>query len=165
MHFENTFKVLNRHCVRYVVIGGVAVNLHGFARATGDLDIIISLTDAELENFIAAVKELGMVPRVPVEIEELKNPKKRDEWIHEKNMVVFTVYNPKNPMDQIDLMIQSVVDFETMFKNRVIMRERDLEIPVASIDDLITLKQYAGRQRDEIDIRALKEIQEMTREK
>lgn len=165
MYFEKIFKVLNQHKVRYVVIGGVAVNLHGFARATGDLDIAVSLTDEELNKFIGVVKELGLVPRVPVKLEDLANAKKREEWIKEKNMLVFSVYNPKDPMNQIDVMIQSPVDFETLFRSRVTMKEGDFEIPVASIDDLITLKQHAGRQRDKIDIEALKEIQGLNNEK
>ncbi len=165
MYFEKIFKVLNQHQVRYVVIGGVAVNLHGFARATGDLDVAVSLTDKELNKFIAAVKALGLVPRVPVRLEDLADAKKREEWIHEKNMLVFSVYNPKDPMDQIDVMIQSVVDFENLFKDRVIMKEGEFEIPVASIENLIVLKQHAGRQRDKIDIQALREIQELKNEK
>lgn len=165
MYFEKIFRALNQHKVRYVVIGGVAVNLHGFARATGDLDIAVSLTDEELNKFIGVVKELGLVPRVPVKLEDLANAKKREEWIKEKNMLVFSVYNPKDPMNQIDVMIQSPVDFETLFRSRVTMKEGDFEIPVASIDDLITLKQHAGRQRDKIDIEALKEIQGLNNEK
>lgn len=36
---EGFFKILNRNGVRYLIIGGVAVNIHGYTRATGDLDI------------------------------------------------------------------------------------------------------------------------------
>lgn len=165
MYFEKIFKILQQHNVRYVVIGGVAVNLHGFARATGDLDIAVSLTDAELRKFIAVTKELGLVPRVPVKIDDLADAKKRDEWICEKNMLVFSVYDPKDPMNQIDVMIQSPVDFEVLFRDRVTMKEGELEIPVVSIADLIVLKKYAGRQRDKIDIEALKAIQELKDEK
>lgn len=165
MYFENIFKALNHHNVRYVVIGGVAVNLHGFARATGDLDIAVALTDVELNKFVSAVKELGLVPRVPVRLEDLADARKREEWINEKNMLVFSVYNPRDPMNQVDVMIQSPVDFEILFRDRVTMKGGDFEIPVASISDLIVLKQHAGRQRDKIDIEALKEIQELNDEK
>lgn len=165
MIYENIFKTLNQNGLEYVVIGGIAVNLHGFVRATGDLDIAISLTDREVSKFVQVTKALGFVPRLPVKIEDFADAKKRDEWIQQKNMKVFSVYNPKNPIEHIDVMIEHVVDFETLFNNRVIMKDREIEIPVASITDLITLKEAAGRERDTIDIRALKKIQGIRNEK
>lgn len=165
MLFERIFKVLNESGVQYVVIGGIAVNLHGFARATGDLDIAISLTDTGIEKFIQAVKELQFVPRIPVKLEELANKKLRESWIHQKNMKVFSVYNPKNPMEHIDVIMEEVVDFGTLFKNRVVMGAKDISIPVAGIAELIRLKEHAGRDRDAIDIKALKQIQELKNEK
>lgn len=165
MMFEQIFRVLNESGVPYVVIGGIAVNLHGFARATGDLDIAISLTDTGIEKFIQAVKELQFVPKIPVKLEEFANKKLRESWIHQKNMKVFSVYNPKNPMENIDVIMEPVVTFETLFKNRVIMKTRDVSIPVAGIAELIQLKEDAGRDRDAIDIKALKRIQELKNEK
>lgn len=165
MLYENIFKALHLNQVEYVVIGGIAVNLHGFARATGDLDIVLSLTDKEISKFIRVAKEIGLVPRLPVKMEEFADAKKRKTWIKEKNMKVFSVYNPDNPMEHIDVMVDHVMDFKILYENRVIMKSHDLEIPVASIPNLIQLKRHAGRERDFIDIKALERIEELKREK
>ncbi|MBI2340110.1 MAG: hypothetical protein HYU99_07095 [Deltaproteobacteria bacterium] len=159
MLFERIFKALNQQRVKYVVIGGVAVNLHGFSRFTGDLDIALSLTDVEIAKFVKVTKKLGLVPRLPVKIEDFADPAKRTDWIEHKNMKVFSVYNPRNPMEHIDVMIHHVIDFDKMHKNRVTMKEGTLRIPVVGIPDLIRLKETAGRDRDAIDINVLRKIQ------
>ncbi len=161
MIYESVFRLLNETGIRYVVIGGIAVNLHGYQRATGDLDVAISLTDSEVLKFVRVAKAHGFVPRVPVAIEDFAIREKREEWIQQKNMTVFTVYNPKNPMEHMDVLINLFVDFETLFQNRIMTHYRTIPIPLASIPDLIKLKEHAGRDRDKMDIKALKKIQEL----
>lgn len=164
MLYETFFKALNASHLKYLVAGGVAVNLHGFARATGDLDILISLTDPEVAKFISAVKQLGLVPRLPVKIDDFADRTKRQEWIDEKNMRVFSVYNPKNPMEHIDVMIEQVINFEEAYKNRVTMSAKGLDIPVVSIPDLIQMKNK-DTKLEEPDIEDLRVFSRMTAEK
>lgn len=159
--FEKIFQCFNRHQVKYVIIGGVAVNLHGYFRATGDLDIAIALTDTELGKFIQCVKELGMKPRLPVALDDLADAEKRREWMEQKNMKVFSVYHPKDLADHIDVMIDQVVPFDQLYRNRVVMEDLGLPLPVASIADLITMKTHAGRGNDLQDIKALRKILEL----
>lgn len=159
MLYEKFFRTLNEKELKYLVAGGIAVNLHGFARATGDLDILIALTDKEISKFIEAVKKLELIPRLPVKMEDFADAKKRKEWIHTKNMKVFSVYNPENPMEHIDVMIDEIINFDKAYENRVVMHSKKLEIPVISIPDLIKMKEAAGRERDLIDVKALKKIQ------
>lgn len=161
MLFERIFRELNAKNVKYMVIGGLAVNLHGFARATGDLDIIISFDKENVGNFIEAIKILQYKPRVPVNIEELADQDMRTSWIKEKNMKVFSVFNPQNPMELLDVVLENDIDFETAYQNMELLTAGDIKIPVISIDDLIKLKQIAGRERDNLDIRALKKIKEL----
>lgn len=159
MLYERIFRAFEAADLHYVIVGGMAVNLHGYDRMTGDLDIVIALTDEGISRFITAVKALGMIPRVPVNIDDFAQPQKRHEWIHEKNMKVFSVSNPKNPMEHVDVMISNIIDFETLYRNSVLMSADDLHLRIASIPDLIKLKQHAGRERDLIDIKALQRIE------
>jgi len=161
MFYSRILSELNSSQLTYAIIGGVAVNLHGYLRATGDLDIVILLTDEEISKFISVVNKIKMVPRLPVKLEDFADSDKRTEWIEEKNMLVFSVYNPNDPREHIDVKIAEPEEFETIIKNRVIMKDGDLELPVASIEDLIEMKKRAGRDRDLIDIKALRKIQEI----
>jgi hypothetical protein len=165
MLYQEILRACHDCDLKYVVVGGIAVNLHGYQRATGDLDIAIVMTDEEIHKFIKMVQMIGFVPRVPVKIEDLADLNKRKDWIENKNMKVFSVYNPKKASELVDLMIESPVEFETLYKNRVMVGLGDIKIPIASIPDLIHMKEHAGRGRDKIDIEALRKIEEIKNEK
>lgn len=166
MFYEQVFRKLNKKKVRYLIVGGIAVNLHGFPRVTGDLDIMLDLNDGKSVNgFVEVVKVLGFKPKIPVEIEDFAIPLKRKTWIEEKNMKVFSVYNPSQEIEHIDVLVENLIDFDKAYKTREIVNAGNLKVPVVSIDDLIKLKKISGRKRDEIDIAALKEIKIVKDEK
>lgn len=159
MLYTQFFKELHKHKVRYLVIGGIAVNLHGFGRATGDLDIIVDFSKDNLKKFIDTVKKMGLLPKIPVKLDDLCDKNLRDSWIEEKNMKVFSVYNPRDQMELIDILLEYDLDFEKEYKNREIAKAGEIEIPIISIDGLIKLKKAAGRERDKLDISALEKIE------
>jgi len=164
--YEQVFRKLNKKRVRYLVVGGIAVNLHGFPRVTGDLDIMLDLNDGKSVNgFVEVVKVLGFKPKIPVQVDDFAIPSKRKSWIEEKNMKVFSVYNPSQEIEHIDVLIENLIDFDKAYKTREIVNAGNLKVPVVSIDDLIKLKKISGRKRDEIDIAALKEIKIVKGEK
>lgn len=165
MLYERIFKEFKKKNLNYVVIGGVAVGLHGYPRATGDLDIIILLQEDEIHKFIQAAKSLNLVPRLPVQLEDLISEETRKEWVEFRNMQVFSVYNPDNPLEHIDVKLTDSENFEKFIENRVIMKENEVEISVAHIDDLIDLKKSSGRERDLLDIKMLNQIKALRDEK
>ena len=87
--FEPIFEALNDGDVRYVVVGGVATVLHGFARLTADLDLIIDLEPAEAKKALAALHGLGFQPRPPVTLDDFADAAKRRQWIETKGLRVF----------------------------------------------------------------------------
>lgn len=80
-------------------------------------------------------------------------------------MLVFSVYNPKDPEEHIDLMIHHTEFHEQILRNRDIMDLSGVPVPIASIDDLIVLKTIAGREQDKQDIKALEKLREWKKEK
>lgn len=95
--YEDVFRALNRRGVRYLIVGGVAVNLLGVPRMTKDLDLMLDLDDANLKLFVSAAKELGYRPRAPVALEEFADAAKRAAWRREKGALVFTLNDPRDP--------------------------------------------------------------------
>ena len=73
MLYERIFRELAQRKIRYLVIGGIAVNIHGYPRVTGDLDIMLSFERDNIKEFIALVKDLGFNPKIPARIEELSD--------------------------------------------------------------------------------------------
>lgn len=161
MFYEEIFRELQHKRIRYLVIGGVAVNLHGFSRTTGDLDILLSMDQKNLGRFVGMIKSLGWKPRLPVELEDFIDSHKREGWIKEKNMKVFSVYNPKKEIEHIDVMVENYIDFDKAYEKREEVFAGDVKIAILSIQDLIQLKEIAARERDKIDINALRKIQEL----
>lgn len=158
LYYEDVFRKLQDKKVRYLLIGGIAVNLWGIERATGDIDIAIAMDSDNILKLVEAVKELGFTPKVPVKPEEFADPVKRKEWQEEKNMKVFSFQHPENPYVLIDIMINNPFNFEEMFSRRAIMDSKGTKLSVVAVNDLIKLKEVAGREQDICDIDALKKF-------
>lgn len=66
---KNFFSTLNKEAVKYMVAGGMAVNLYGIERATADIDIVLKLDNENLSKFVHVAKKLGLKPKVPVKLD------------------------------------------------------------------------------------------------
>jgi hypothetical protein len=108
---------------------------------------------------VEAIVALGHRPRVPVEATDFLNPAKRREWQESKSMVMFTWIHPARPYEEIDIFLENPIDFESAYAKRKDLRIEDFTIPLASVPDLITMKQISGREQDRSDIEALRQIQ------
>jgi hypothetical protein len=156
--FEPIFTALNQARVRYVVVGGVAVVLHGHARLTADLDLAVDLTPAAAANAVDTLVAQGLRPRAPVEPSEFAQPEARARWMAEHGMQVFSMWDPGDPMRSVDLFVDNPIDFEELWRRSETVPLGDTTARVASIPDLIRLKRIAGRPEDLLDIEALEAI-------
>ena len=77
------FAALEQSGTRYLVVGGVAVVLHGYPRFTADLDLVLALDPANLRLALDALAQLGYRPRAPVALDEFLDPATRQRWIEE----------------------------------------------------------------------------------
>ena len=74
MYYERVFKMFQEKRVKYIIAGGMAVNLHGVPRFTKDLDILIDSSPSNLKNLKRALETLGFRPRVPVSLSAFLTP-------------------------------------------------------------------------------------------
>jgi hypothetical protein len=155
MFYVDLFRELQKHEVQYLVIGGIAINLHGVERATMDVDLVLAMDESNLRRFLAAAQKLQLRPNLPVELEALCNATQLDEWIREKNMIAFCLRPPSKTAPSIDIIVRPKVSFEAMYRNRIEKDIGGVQFKVASIDDLIALKTDTGRKQDASDIVAL----------
>lgn len=156
--FEPLFAALEGARVRYVVVGGVATVLHGFARLTGDIHLAVDLAPAEARKTIRALTDFGLQPRVPVDPLAFADEETRRRWSAEKGMRVFSMWDPANPMREVDLFVENPIDFEQLWSRAVLIDLGTTRVRVVSIPDLIALKRIAGRPQDVADIEALEAI-------
>ena len=158
-YYLSLFKALEAAGVRYVIVGGLATVLHGYARFTADVDLVIDLQKSEAEKAVRALVDLGLKPRLPVDPIQFADPVVREVWRTEKNMEVFSFFDPLNPVVTVDLFVYEPVPWPELVLRARRMDIGGIRVPVCSIDDLIGLKMKAARPRDLDDIEHLREIQ------
>lgn len=155
---EPVFEALNDAGARYLVVGGLAGVLHGFARLTADIDLMVDLQPAEVLKVVAALDAIGMQPRHPVQLSDFADPQQRALWIEQRNMTVLSLWDPRNPMRAVDLFVSHPMSFVDLWNRSELKQLRRTHVRVVSIDDLIALKRIAGRPLDLQDIVELEAI-------
>jgi len=138
--FQDVFKSLNDHDVKYVIIGGLAAILYGVPRVTFDLDILIEATRDNADRLLCAFLEAGMGSAALTSSDEL--------LAHE-----ITIFR-----DRVRIDVQTFtpgLSFETAWKNRNPISYQGQPIIVVSKQDLIAAKKGAGRRIDLEDVMLL----------
>ena len=152
-------RALNQAGVRYLVAGGLAVVAHGYVRFTKDIDLVLALEEANTRRALAALKQLGYRPMVPVPIEDFADAAKRRRWADEKNATVFPLYSDDHRLTPVELFVEEPFDFERAHADG--LREEiapGIEAVFVGLTDLIAMKRRAGRPEDLIDIAQLELI-------
>ena len=145
--------------VQFVLVGGFAVQLHGFVRTTIDLDLVLAMDDANLTKFIDVAKQFGLAPIIPVSIDSLKNAKQIDQWHKEKRMLAFALREPQVSGSVIDVLVRPEVAFEQLQIDAATVDLFGRSVKIASIEHLLFMKRIANRPKDRIDVEALEKIQ------
>jgi predicted nucleotidyltransferase len=160
LDFEQIFRELNQEGIDYLVIGGLAVNLHGIPRMTYDMDLMVLLDPDMITKLVAKLGDWGYRPRAPVNPLDLADEKIRTSWITQKNMKAFNFYNSNEAVSEIDLVIDSPIPYKDLRQRAVHFAVGDINVPVASIPDLIELKVSSGRKQDLADVEHLRSLLE-----
>ncbi len=158
MFFEEALLLLRDGGVRFIVVGGTAVILHGVPRTTADLDLVVDEDPENLRRFVSAMTRLGYQPRAPVEASELCDPERRRAWIAEKGMRAFTFYLPGHPLGDIDVLIDTPISFTELSARAERLDAGGLMLRIACVEDLIRMKVAAGRDQDLADVDALRRL-------
>jgi len=156
---EAAFDALNRADVAYLVVGGLAVNAHGYVRMTMDIDLVIALNPENILKALLALEEASFRPAVPVTPEQFADPANRKRWREEKEMRVLKLWSDKYRLSPVDIFIYEPFDFAVEYARaqRLELRE-GLRVPIVSLEVLLTMKREAGRPQDLADIDALLEV-------
>jgi len=159
LYYLQLFRALEKEKVRYLVAGGVAVNLHGAERMTMDIDLMLAMDRTNLDRFLAAARGLRLKPAVlPVTLEQFCDAKTVAVWIKEKHMLAFQLRGPELEAPSVDILVKPVVSFQSAYRRRKRVKVEDVNISIAAPEDLIALKSGTGRKIDESDILALRHL-------
>ncbi|MGI8875768.1 MAG: DUF6036 family nucleotidyltransferase [Egibacteraceae bacterium] len=144
--------------VRAVVVGGVAVVLHGHVRMTADLDLVLDLQRDNVLAALGVLQDQGLRPRLPVPPEQFAEPDIRKRWVRTQQLTVFSLHDPNDPRREVDLFAESPVPFDDLWRDSTLRRLGSTDVRIASIEHLLHMKRVVGRPKDLEDIAALEEI-------
>lgn len=160
LDFQTIFAELNNQGIDYVVVGGLAVNLHGIPRMTYDIDLMVLLEEQNILRIVNKLTGWGYRPKVPVDPRDLADDQKRDFWMREKGMKALNFYSESQPIGEIAIVIDASAPYRDLKTRAVYMEIGGERIPVISIHDLIEMKMRAGRKQDLSDVEHLRIILE-----
>lgn len=130
-------RLLDAHDVKYMVVGGAAVNVLGFVRMTEDLDFWLERSEENAERTLAAIAEFGFEGEFSKE--DLLDPK-----------AVLMLGRPPNRIDLLTWI--SGREFADCYERRTYQTLDGLTVPMISLEDLIANKKASGRHKDLADV-------------
>lgn len=145
MDIKKLLSSFNAHKVVYVVIGAAAFPVHGYDRATQDIDLFIEPTQKNAERAHAALKSVGY-DVTDLTIEDLLNKK--------------TLFRQYILDTDIHPYVKGIT-FETIWKHKVKALCEGVSAYFASLDDLIKMKTAAARPKDIEDLQYLRKIKKL----
>ncbi|MDW7693929.1 nucleotidyl transferase AbiEii/AbiGii toxin family protein [Flammeovirgaceae bacterium SG7u.111] len=161
MQYKAIFQSLQTHGVKYVVTGGVAVNIYGIQRMTVDLDLVVDLNAENLKQFRKVVDQIGLQTSLPIRLEAFADNSFRRIMIHQKNMIAYSFFNTGPKLFVVDVIIDMPIPFDEIWKQRETRHVEGIDIEIISIEHLIALKKESDREVDQSDIAALSKLKNL----
>lgn len=152
---KHIFAALEAHKVQYVVIGGIAVQVHGHVRMTNDIDLIPSPSPANLQRLADALNDLEA---------RVLNPGSEHLAIDAAMLPRATLWQMTTPHGDIDVLHDApgAASYPQLRDRALTVTLGDLDIPFAGRDDLIRMKRARARPVDLADVAALTEPEHRT---
>lgn len=158
--YEDIFRAFQKGKVKYLIVGGIAANLLGALRSTADLDILMEISDKNVNKVIDILKRHKYRVRQPIDPAKLVDKKTREDWIKRKGLKAVT-FCKEGTLREIDIIVKSPVSFEKACKRSIMIKVGNMRLPVISIEDLIKMKKKTGREIDKLDVSELRKIKKL----
>lgn len=154
---EEILRVLAEHSVDFVIIGGIAVQAHGYIRFTKDLDVIVRPTTLNLSHLSEALLELRAELRGSGTL-KLTDPNQL------RRAPLIPVMTTAGPLDVVNVehVAGAPRSYDRLREAALVIELSGTEVAVAGLSDLIRMKRAAGREHDLADIEALTRDPEST---
>ncbi len=158
MHLIDVYKSLQAHDVKYLLCGGLAINLYGVPRSTADMDIILDLKEDNIQRFLTAIATFQYQNLLPISLLELVDEDKRIALVNDRNLIAFSFFSTVFQFVTLDVLIDLPFQFADLWLRKQVRTLRETEIYLVSVEDLVALKTYSNREQDRLDIESLKKL-------
>jgi len=153
---ESIVSALNQAGVRYIIVGGLAVNAHGFVRMTRDVDLVVELNEDNILRGLQALFSIGYQMAIPASPADFANADIRQQWRRERNMIVLKLWSDSHQRTPIDIFVYEPFDFGAEWNKLAHLELAEgLTAPIVSLESLLRMKREAARPQDLVDIQEL----------
>ena len=149
---QQLLSALDRQGVRYLLCGGLAVNIYGVSRSTADIDILLDFTEENVDKFLKLIFLLKYLNSIPLPFQNLIDAEARKKAVKEKNLIAYSFFSTLKGRMSLDVLIDVPVTFDDLWERRETRLYEGVPVQMVSVDDLIILKEYAGREQDLQDV-------------
>jgi predicted nucleotidyltransferase len=147
--FIDVIERLLHNDVEFLLIGGYAVNYHGYGRYTGDIDLWLRPTEENWHRFA-------------IVFDNLCSNKPEVERVKALNFYVPQVITMGEPPLRVDFLTKvNLISFEEAWAKRVFFQLKNMQVPVVDYHHLITMKFNTGRPQDKNDLEQLQRIKQL----
>lgn len=158
MEILDLFQSLHQADVRYMLCGGLAVNIYGIPRATADVDIVLDFEAENIRTFLRTVHSLAFESSLPIRLEELVDASTRQRYFYEKNLIAYSFFNSRNNLFLLDVLVQVPIPFAELWAERETRFSGDVPITLVSPAHLIRMKEVTTRVQDAEDVLLLSRL-------
>ena len=158
MEYLELFSKLEQFKVRYLICGGLAVNIYGIPRMTADIDLLLDFTEKNVTDFETAIKILMYQSQLPISISKFVNKEERQKAIQEKNLIAYSFFNSRTNYMSLDVLLDVPIPFEELWKAKEERAIDKFRVNLVSVQHLIELKKYANRKQDNEDVILLSKL-------
>lgn len=152
MDYNDIFRVLHEKQVRYLLCGGLAVNIYGIPRMTADIDFLLDFEEENIMKFKQVMQNFGYTPSIPLNLSELVTEEKRRYYLQEKNLIAYSFVSLQMGNMAVDVLIDSPLDFSEMWEKHEPRKLSGYEMHIVSVEHLIVMKKHANRAQDQSDV-------------
>ena len=119
---EAIVSALNKAATKYLIVGGLAVNAHGFVRLTRDVDIVLQLDPGNVRRGLSALFNIGYQMSIPARPQDFANPATREEWRRSKGMITMKLWSDEHQRTPIDIFVYEPFNFAKEFATAMAVR-------------------------------------------
>jgi predicted nucleotidyltransferase len=146
--FEKLLVILAEAGVEFVVVGGVAVTLHGYVRLTDDVDILIESSPTNIQRFLDSLANYGEGFARELSSEDFTDEEGAIRIVEETELSQVDVFTRISGLRYLDLKMDASI-----------LSLHGHEIAYASKSALIRLKSNSVREKDQFDVAALRQLE------
>ena len=158
MEYIELFKTLSFYKIRYLICGGLAVNIYGIPRMTADIDLLLDFTDDNIDMFEKAIKLMNYQSTIPLSIKTFVSKEERQKAVKDKNLIAYSYFNSRSNYMSLDVLMDVPLGFDELWKNKQERTINNTSVQLISIEDLIEMKKYANRKQDIDDVILLSKL-------